>query len=180
MHGSRQRLDASLASHPICSKIRRWVGTIDGFALQLVNQWRSSLGLGMPACAVKSAPDSGVESVFGVQFSYERVVSMATTLLQHPLVRATLANTHPLVIVDEFQDCTGERLRLISELSSFISVIAAADPFQHLDCGEDHRKRIVAGPAEVSVASPPQGSGGSRKELRWRGLSCQAECQIVK
>jgi hypothetical protein len=137
MHGSRQRLDASLSSHGACSKIRRSVGTIDGFALQLVNQWRSSLGLRTPACATKTAPDAGTECAFGVQFSYDRVVSMAADLLRHPTVRVTVANSHPLVIVDEFQDCIDDRLRVICELSSFVPVIAAADPFQHLDCSGD-------------------------------------------
>jgi hypothetical protein len=129
MHGSRQRLETGLAGHTECRKLRRNVCTIDGFALP---QWRLCFGQKRIAYAMKASA-AEYDERFGVGLSYDQVVQKAAELLQHPTIQANVISTHPLVIVDEFQDCEEHRLAIIQRLSTFVQVIVAADAFQHLN-----------------------------------------------
>jgi hypothetical protein len=57
---------------------------------------------------------------------------IAALLLRNKIVSDWLCIRYPVVIVDEFQDCTGDRLCIIQAVESCCHVIAAADEFQDL------------------------------------------------
>jgi superfamily I DNA/RNA helicase len=60
----------------------------------------------------------------------------AAHLSASAVVAKTVANAFPLILVDEFQDCTGSQLSLIANLREYVDLILAADPFQALDGDE--------------------------------------------
>lgn len=120
MHGSRRRLNErmrqirGLGTKYECS-------TIDSFAWRIVRRWQSlaaQLGLEAPGIA-----------------DYQGICEVAATLLEHDVVVRWVAGTFPAVILDEAQDLTPTRLRIIRALSVRLAVFAAADEFQCLDEG---------------------------------------------
>ncbi|MEO9122340.1 MAG: ATP-binding domain-containing protein, partial [Burkholderiaceae bacterium] len=64
---------------------------------------------------------------------YERVCDAAGTLLQLKEVCGWVAATFPALLVDEAQDLTANRLRLVEGLATRLQVFAAADEFQCLN-----------------------------------------------
>lgn len=133
MNGARTRLDTSLREHDRCKKITRCVSTIDSFALNLVNRWRSVWGLAYPVAASQAADHSLTERYYRVHTSFGKVVALAVELLKQPRVTRLVSRTYPLTIVDEFQDCQGERLELVKALAETSQLLLAADDFQLLD-----------------------------------------------
>jgi superfamily I DNA/RNA helicase len=137
MHGSRQKLEDNLASHSECKRFRRAVMTIDSFALKLVNQYRTSLGYYHPVAA-SAACDVGPRYQHKRTYlNFDAVVADATRLLEFSAIRAGVANSYPLVLIDEFQDCVGVRLEFVKALVRCAKVLLAADPFQFLDLRGD-------------------------------------------
>lgn len=129
MHGARRRLQAALSRH--CPKLPVTVSTIHSFALTVVNRWRRSLGLSLPVTAC----DAGcglAERHWRTQATFDEVMELACKVLGSPTVRRTLAATYPLVIVDEFQDCTASTLSFVQALADASTVLIAADHFQKL------------------------------------------------
>lgn len=118
MHGSRRRMEERLSQLPI---LRRRVDctTVDSFAWRLVRRWR--------ALAAKL----GHADICPNQ--YDRVCDAAGELLHVQEVRGWVAASFPIVLVDEAQDLTVNRLRLIKGLAMRLQVFAAADEFQCLD-----------------------------------------------
>jgi hypothetical protein len=129
MHGARRRLQTTLARH--CPKLPATVSTIHSFALTLVNRWRRSLGLTLPV-RVCEGGCGFAEKHWRTQASFDELIELACTALASPTVRRTLAETYPLVIVDEFQDCAAGTLRLVQALAEASTVLMAADHFQKL------------------------------------------------
>lgn len=118
MHGSRRRLEERLAQVPGL-KNRTNCSTIDSFAWHLIRRWSSlvvRLGFG----------DIEVND-------YERVCDAAGALLQIKEVCCWVAVTYPILLVDEAQDLTSNRLLLVSGLAARLEVLVAADEFQCLD-----------------------------------------------
>jgi hypothetical protein len=64
---------------------------------------------------------------------YDRVCDAAGDLLQLQEVRGWIAASFPVLLLDEAQDLTVNRLRLIHGLAMHLQVFAAADEFQCLD-----------------------------------------------
>ncbi|OXI35996.1 hypothetical protein CFB84_37035 [Burkholderia aenigmatica] len=117
MHGSRRRLDERLGQLQTL-KGRAECSTIDSFAWRLVRRWLSL------------ASTLGFANIDPEQ--YERVCEAAGALLQNRDVCNWVAATFPILLVDEAQDMTQSRLRIVEGLASQIEVFAAADEFQCL------------------------------------------------
>ena len=130
MHGARRRVETKLRE---CAPgIRCSVSTIDGFALSILNRWRTAMGWSKPIQAVSTEADFG-ETLFAIEANFERVQAAATRLLQYTTVKHIINATYPLIAVDEFQDCHGPLLEFIKALSSCSTLLLAADEFQLLD-----------------------------------------------
>ncbi|UYY89213.1 ATP-dependent helicase [Alcaligenes sp. SMD-FA] len=118
MHGSRRRLEDRLKRLP--TLIRRTdCSTIDSFAWRLVQRWSSLVEeLGF----TDIQPDD-----------YERVCDAAGQLLQIDDVCGWVASTFPIFLVDEAQDMTQSRLRIVQGLVNRLTLFVAADEFQCLN-----------------------------------------------
>jgi superfamily I DNA/RNA helicase len=133
MHGARRKLEALIhQEHP---ELHIVVNTIHAFALSVVNRWRTVLGFRFPVVA---APDAGgfVEKFGTVHATFDEIVGKAAELSSYETIRAFIAATYPLVVVDEAQDCSSVVLRFIEALGACSSCVMAADEFQNL-LGED-------------------------------------------
>ena len=117
MHGSRRRLEERLGQLQAL-KGRTECSTIDSFAWHLVRRWLS-LAAALGFADIK--PDQ-----------YERVCDAAGALLRIKEVCGWVAATFPVLLVDEAQDMTENRLRLVQGLANRLEVFAAADEFQCL------------------------------------------------
>lgn len=156
MHGSRRRLVAKLRES--CPSIPCSVTTIDGFALSIVNRWRTALGYTRPIQPVSSDVDFS-DTIFGTEAGYEHIVRAATRLLGSATVGAVIRETYPLVMIDEFQDCHGPLLDFVAALSKHSSLLLAADDFQLLDSA-------VAGCPAVEWARAQAANGAGTIEER--------------
>lgn len=117
MHGSRRRLDDRLRSVPGL-KGRYVCMTIDRFSWELCTRWRSlRTALGMPPLE---------------ESQYEETCNAAGELIERDDVGAWVAASFPYVIVDEAQDLTPQRLRVVAALEQRTSMFVAADEFQCL------------------------------------------------
>lgn len=117
MHGSRRRLNERLGQLQAL-KGRTDCSTIDSFAWRLVRRWLSlSATLGF----ADIEPDQ-----------YERMCDAAGALLQIKEVCGWVAATFPVLLVDEAQDMTTNRLRIVEGLARRLEIFAAADEFQCL------------------------------------------------
>lgn len=130
MHGARRRLEHKLKD--ACRTIPYSVTTIDGFALSIVNRWRTALGHTKPVTAVPENADF-VDGVLGIEADFGRIAGSAARLLQSPTVGSIICATYPLILIDEFQDCHGPLLEFVDALSKHGSILLAADEFQLLD-----------------------------------------------
>lgn len=118
MHGSRRRLDERLQKVSELSG-RYECTTLDSFAWRIVRRWRSLCEqLGFPAL------EPG---------DYSRVIEAAAAVLEIDTVSKWVAGTFPVLVLDEAQDLTVSRLRIVSALAAYLDVLSAADEFQCLD-----------------------------------------------
>jgi hypothetical protein len=117
MHGSRRRIEASLRKIPGLDG-RYECSTVDSVALRWVRRWRDlviQLGL-----------------VFPAEGEFDQICSVAAKLVCVPTVRAWLAVSFPVVLVDEAQDLTAERLAIVRALGERARTFIAGDEFQCL------------------------------------------------
>lgn len=117
MHGSRRRLEERLGQLKAL-KGRTDCSTIDSFAWRLLQRWLS-LAATLGFSDIK--PDQ-----------YERVCNAAGALLQINEVCGWVVATFPVLLVDEAQDLTANRLRMVEGLAHRLEIFAAADEFQCL------------------------------------------------
>lgn len=156
MHGARRRLELTLKD--ACRDVPYSVATVDGFALAIVNHWRTALGHIKPVAAVAGDVDFA-DGVLGIEADFARVAGSAARLLQSPTVGGVIGATYPLILIDEFQDCYGPLLELVAALSRHSSILLAADDFQLLDS-------TVTGCPAVEWARTLEATGsGTIKEL---------------
>jgi UvrD-like helicase C-terminal domain len=120
LHGSRRRMHKALAKI-VTLKRRFYACTVDSLVRSVVCRWRS-LGKEIDADlnVVSATPD------------FKRMCKVGAALLEKPLVGQWLAKRYPVVLVDELQDCQGDRLRVIKAIEAWTHMIAAADEFQDL------------------------------------------------
>ena len=133
MHGARRQLQLTLSR--FCPRLTVTVSTIHSFALRIVNRWRRSLGLPAPVTICELSCGL-IESNGLTQATFDEVMLMACSLLESPTVCNTLAESHPLVIVDEFQDCVGSTLQFVQALGNSAKLLLAADHFQLLQADD--------------------------------------------
>ena len=118
MHGSRRRLDERLRA--VAGLEGRFVATtVDSFAWQLVNRWRRlvrALGSEVP-----------------IDGEYERTCALAAMLLRRDTVRDWVGISYPCVLVDEAQDLSVGRSRMVEAMAESCLVLLAYDEFQCLD-----------------------------------------------
>lgn len=119
MNGARKRLEGKLREGAVSTPFD--CRTIDSFAWMVAARWRAkgaALGLQLPTDA-----------------DYDETCGAAAALLSEPDVGCWIATAFPIVVVDEFQDCQNDRLRLIQRIAAWCDVYVAADEFQNLDGG---------------------------------------------
>jgi len=155
MHGARRRLQSNLAQH--CPKLPVTVSTIHSLALKLVNRWRRSLGLSLQVSLCESGCGLA-EKYCRAQATFKELIELACKVLASPTARRLLADTYPLIIVDEFQDCTDGTLRLVQALTQASTVLIAADHFQKL-------QDVDEGCPAVDWAKSLAAGGGLREDL---------------
>ncbi|GEM_PF-3156026 len=129
MHGARRRLGSALARY--CPDLPVTVSTIHSVALTIVNRWRRSLGLSMPVTVCEHTCHLS-ERHGRTQATFEEVMELGCKVLASPTARQMLSASYPLIIVDEFQDCTGNTLGFVQALAEASTVLFAADHFQKL------------------------------------------------
>lgn len=117
MHGSRRRLEERLGMLQSL-RGRAECMTIDSFAWRLIRRWRSlTAALGF----VNIEPSE-----------HERVCEAASALLKIKEVQSWVVMTFPILVVDEAQDMTVDRLGMVAGLANRLEVFVAADEFQCL------------------------------------------------
>lgn len=117
MHGSRRRLDARLFGMKDVSR-RYECSTLDSIAWRWVWRWRT-----LAARIAGQLP---------AQENFDAVCGLAGRLLDHDHVRAWATVSFPIVLVDEAQDLTVERLGIVQKLARQAHLLVAADEFQCL------------------------------------------------
>jgi len=116
MNGARRRLDARLGELPAL-RGKFEVQTIDRFARSIMHGRRSlAQQLGLPL----------------TRQDFNADCAAAGALTAHPGVAAWLANSYPIVLVDELQDADAGRLAIFQGLATSCDLIVAADEFQCL------------------------------------------------
>ncbi|MFU3684625.1 ATP-binding domain-containing protein [Pseudomonas aeruginosa] len=117
MHGSRRRLEDRMAG--VVGLDRRYeCSTLDSFAWRVVSRWRSLVNyLG------RDFPEVG---------AYEQICNLASELLAREEVARWVAAAFPVVVVDEAQDLTLNRLSIIQSLAAHLELLIASDEFQCL------------------------------------------------
>jgi len=118
MHGSRRRLCERL-SNVRGLGLRFDCLTFDGFAYRLQHRW-ASLAKALSIPLLDEADFDGQCEAAGI-------------LLERDEVRAWVATSYPVLVVDEAQDLNAPRLRLLRALSRSLKTLVAADEFQCLD-----------------------------------------------
>lgn len=130
MHGARRRLDARLSA-ALGRETKVGCFTIDSFALSVVRRFRRHLGL-CGTVNVDKTHDVWQHQDGAHRASFNTIRDGAVRLLELAEVRAAVVAAHPILVVDEFQDCADELLAVITKLVGFTSTFAAADEFQAL------------------------------------------------
>ncbi|MBS0625121.1 MAG: ATP-dependent helicase, partial [Verrucomicrobia bacterium] len=115
MHGSRRRLDQRLSLLPAL-RGRFCCMTIDSLAEQITGRWKSLCN------------HHGIQTG-----TFEETVACAAFLLEQPIVAHWVASSFPVVVIDEAQELTPARLRMVKALAGHTKCFAAADEFQCLD-----------------------------------------------
>lgn len=119
MHGSRRRMHSRLAKLAVL-RGRFLASTVDSLARSIVWRWRTL------------ARDIEPQLDFTGTVDFDMVCRVAADLLRRRSVFGWFCTRYPVVVVDEFQDCKGDRLCIIQAIESCCHVIAAADEFQDL------------------------------------------------
>ena len=116
MHGARQRLSEKLKTISEL-KCGFQCSTFDSFAWRIVSRWRSLY----KEISEEEFPED-----------FDATCNSAAKLLSIDIVRKWVAATHPIILVDEAQDCKKGRLGILQELTKSCVVLVAADAFQDL------------------------------------------------
>jgi hypothetical protein len=96
--------------------------TLDRFAWNICRRWRSRLRAGGGLVPLElDAPD------------YDATCDAAGRLLAAPDVAKWVAALYPVIVLDEFQDCSPVRLALAQHLHGSVEMLVAADDFQNLN-----------------------------------------------
>jgi hypothetical protein len=125
MNGARRRLEARLGANALFRR-RFECQTFDVFARTVAARRRSLL-----------SEKVGLIERAAALGEFDGPCFLAASLLETPAVRQWVAQSFPLVLVDEAQDLDDYRLRVLQGLSVACHIVAAADAFQCLADGRD-------------------------------------------
>jgi hypothetical protein len=118
MHGAKRRLNERLRTVPGLNG-RFECMTIDSFAWRIVRRWRTmARALGMPSLTADQ---------------YDQQCEAAAALLDDDAVLQWTVAGFPIVLLDEAQDLSVERVAIVRALESSTEVLLAADEFQCLN-----------------------------------------------
>jgi len=117
MHGARRRLDDRLGGVALLRRQYECT-TIDGFAWRIVSRWQALI--------------TQLEMELPRVNDYEAVCQVAADLLSYDIVVCWIAATYPIMVVDEAQDLTPNRLRIVQSMATHVDLLIAADEFQCL------------------------------------------------
>jgi hypothetical protein len=115
MHGSRRRLEAQFSALAGL-RGRHTCMTIDSFAGHVVERWRS--------LATPHNAHAG---------NFNQTCDACGRLLEETQIAKWVAATFPVLAVDEAQELSPPRLRIIRALAPHVKLYVAADEFQCLD-----------------------------------------------
>ncbi len=118
MHGSRRRLEERL-TQPAETRGRIACMTIDSFAHHVIRRWQARLG---------ELPDMK---------NFEEVCDSCGQLVEQEDIQRWVRTTFPILAVDEAQELSPSRLRIVRALAESMDAFVAADEFQCLDEGLD-------------------------------------------
>lgn len=119
MHGSRRRLDEKLRG--VLQKNTRFKCiTFDSFAWNLCKRWKSLLR--------ELTEDGNIE-----ENDYDKNCENAGLLLSNPVVQSWVANSFPIILIDEAQDLNIQRLSIVKGLAEHSTLLIAADEYQCLN-----------------------------------------------
>ncbi len=135
MHGSRRRLATKLGKH-VGKHVPVLCETIDSFCLRLVNRYRCRMQRSK-IIAIDNSHDDWIESDSCFRTSFNTVRSTTVALLEDSDVRKAVAAAYPIVLIDEFQDCDDDLLKIVQQLSKTSVVLVGADDFQYLKSSEE-------------------------------------------
>jgi superfamily I DNA/RNA helicase len=120
MHGSRKRLSEKLSEIPNL-KGKYQCMTIDSFSLSLIRRFRDYI------------KETGT-NINGLGMNFDRICNICGDILHTKFISKWVASVYPIIIADEFQDCSTERVSIFDGLKDTCIVLAAADEFQDLNC----------------------------------------------
>jgi superfamily I DNA/RNA helicase len=133
MHGSRRRLNSKLHFLKSEFKLKYVCTTIDSFLVSLLNRFRSYLHI-QRVISVNIDNDETIETnEFEILLPLPDIQEKVIQLLQIQTVKDYLNNSYPVIVIDEFQDCQGNLLRIIENLALTTNLLIATDPFQQLN-----------------------------------------------
>lgn len=137
MHGSRRRLHGRLSKLTVL-RGRFECTTFDSFAFMVCNRWKSLLKL-----LRLSLPGDG---------EFDQTCDYCGALLEQAQARTWVTRGFPTIVVDEAQDLSHERLRIIKGVAADANLLVAADEFQCLDA------RLLPNPAVewLQTATTPE------------------------
>lgn len=131
MHGSRRRLAAKLGKQ-VSSKVPIICETIDSFCLRLVNRYRSRIQK-HKVIVIGGYVGEWSENASCWKANFALVRAALLRVLEDSGVRQAIAAAYPIIVIDEFQDCDGDLLRIVERLSEFSTLLVGADDFQDLN-----------------------------------------------
>ena len=118
MHGAKRRLNERLRSVPGLHG-RFECMTIDSFAWRIVRRWRTlARAVGIPSLTADQ---------------YDQQCEAAAALLTDDALREWIVAGFPIVLLDEAQDLSVERVAIVRALETSAEVLLAADEFQCLN-----------------------------------------------
>ncbi len=120
MHGSRKRLSEKLFEVQDFKRKFKCL-TIDSFAYSLVRRFRDLL------------LEKGI-NVNDIGIDFNGICNACGEILHLRPVVEWVATVYPIIIADEFQDCSPERVYIFDGLKEKCKILAAADEFQDLNC----------------------------------------------
>lgn len=120
MNGSVKRLKAKLSR--ISTLSRKFdCSTFDVFAGRILSRWRT--------LATRIEPNW---KTYVNNRQHNEICHTASRLLENENVAKWVMSAYPVIVIDEAQDLSPERLTIVSTIQPLIKLLIAADEFQHL------------------------------------------------
>jgi superfamily I DNA/RNA helicase len=134
MHGSRRRLQEKL-SFLHKEKVLYKCQTIDSFATHIVERFRRFIGISKNITVIPGEDQTKtIENEKNIFVGWDFIRKAFVQLLALKVVRDFISVSYPIIIIDEFQDCKDQLLKVIIALTkSSVTVLIAGDEFQQLN-----------------------------------------------